>query len=88
MILGTRVRTRLLTHFHFISFLKNSESGGVSLGKWVADLGKWVAGYELSMRRDDHVETMDRQDRGNRLIKFLDDRDDHMETRLNRLIGA
>ena len=22
----------------------------MSLGKWVADLGKWVAGYELSMR--------------------------------------
>ena len=38
--------------------------------------------------RDDHVETMDRQDRRNRPIKFLsdggdcDDRDDHMETRL------
>ena len=39
MILGSRVRTCLLTHFHFMS-----------LGKWVADLGKWVAGYELSMR--------------------------------------
>ena len=22
----------------------------MGLGKWVADLGKWVAGYELSMR--------------------------------------
>ena len=38
--------------------------------------------------RDDHVETMDRQNRRNRPIKFLDDsgdcddRDDHMETRL------
>ena len=38
--------------------------------------------------RDDHVETMDRQDLRNRPIKFLDDggdcddRDDHMETRL------
>ena len=25
--------------------------GMVSLGTWVADLGKWVAGYELSMCR-------------------------------------
>ena len=38
--------------------------------------------------RDDHVETMDRQDRRNRPIKFLDDggdcddRHDHMEARL------
>ena len=41
--------------------------------------------------RNDHVETMDRQDRRNRPIKFLDDggvwddrddRDDHMETKL------
>ena len=46
--------------------------------------------------RDDHVETMDRQDRCNRTIKFLDDggvcdnRDDHMETRLkgDNLIGV
>ena len=28
MILGSQVRTRLLTHFHFIFSLKNSKSGG------------------------------------------------------------
>ena len=44
--------------------------------------------HKNSGDRDDHVETMDRQDRGNLAIKFLndggdcDDRDDHMETRL------
>ena len=27
----------------------------MSLGKWVADLGKWVAGYELSMCGSDQV---------------------------------
>ena len=32
--------------------------------------------------RDDHVKTMDRQDCRNRATKFLDDGDDHMETRL------
>ena len=42
--------------------------------------------------RDDHVETMDRQDRRNRAIKCLDDggdcddRDDHMETSLKQIL--
>ena len=57
MILRSRVRTRLLTHFHFISsFEKILSLAVMSLGKWVADLGKWVAGYELSIRRDDRGE--------------------------------
>ena len=44
--------------------------------------------YKNCGDHNDHVETMDRQDRRNRPIKFLDDggdcdnRDDHMETRL------
>ena len=32
-------------------YLEMGWGGVVSLGTWVADLGKWVAGYELSMRR-------------------------------------
>ena len=32
--------------------------------------------------RDDHVKTIDRQDRHNHATKFLDDGDNHMETRL------
>ena len=56
MIMGSRVRTRLLTHFHLFPLLKILSLAVMSLGKWVADLGKWVAdlgkwvaGYELSM---------------------------------------
>ena len=34
--MGSRVRTRVLTLFHFISSFENSKSGGDELGKWVA----------------------------------------------------
>ena len=40
MIVGSRVRTRLLTHFHLFPLLKNSKSGGDELGKVGRRFGK------------------------------------------------
>ena len=47
--MGSRVRTQMLTHFHFISSFEILSLAVMSLEKWVADSGTWVAGYELSL---------------------------------------